>query len=142
MPLPATSPVDGSAIAGPPMLPAEAAEEAVRAAMAEHRVWRETALPERAARVTAALDALTEHRDLLAMLLVWEIGKPWRTARADVDRCIDGVRWYVEEIGPMVEGRAPLDGPVSNIASWNYLLIAPHYPAIIRVRAGGRAAAP
>ena len=38
------------------------------------------------------------HRDLLALLLVWEIGKPWRLAVADVDRCLDGVRWYVDEI--------------------------------------------
>ena len=48
--------------------------------------------------MTAAVDAMTEHRDLLALLLVWEIGKPWRLAGADVDRCLDGVRWYVGEI--------------------------------------------
>jgi hypothetical protein len=40
----------------------------------------------------APLDALTEHRELLCLLLVWEIGKPWRLAQADVDRAIDGVR--------------------------------------------------
>jgi acyl-CoA reductase-like NAD-dependent aldehyde dehydrogenase len=48
--------------------------------------------------VTTAVDALTERRDLLALLLVWEIGKPWRLACADVDRRLDGVRWYVGEI--------------------------------------------
>ena len=51
-----------------------------------HRDWARTPLAERQARVTAALDALTDHRDLLALLLVWEIGKPWRLACADVDR--------------------------------------------------------
>jgi acyl-CoA reductase-like NAD-dependent aldehyde dehydrogenase len=135
-PLSATSPIDGTAIAGPPMLSADTAEEAVRAAMIEHRAWREVPLPERAARVTVALDALTEHRDLLAMLLVWEIGKPWRTACADVDRCIDGVRWYMEEIGPMMEGRVPLDGPVSNIASWNYPMSVLAHAMLVQALAG------
>jgi acyl-CoA reductase-like NAD-dependent aldehyde dehydrogenase len=37
-----------------------------------------------------------------------------------VDRAIDGVRWYVDESDRMLDGRAPLPGPVSNIASWNY----------------------
>ena len=79
--------------------------------------WAATPLAERKARVTAALDALTAHRDLLALLLVWEIGKPWRLACADVDRALDGVRWYVEEIDRQIAGREPLPGPVSNIAA-------------------------
>ena len=63
---------------------------------------------------------LADHRDLLSLLLVWEIGKPWRLACADVDRALDGVRWYLENIDRQLEGRVPLPGPVSNIASWNY----------------------
>ncbi|MFD8510222.1 hypothetical protein ACFV27_03620 [Streptomyces antimycoticus] len=55
---------------------------------------------------------------MFALLLVWEIGKPWRLAQAEVDRAIDGVRWYVDEIDRMAEGRAPLPGPVSDIAGW------------------------
>ena len=94
-PEPAVSPVDGTAIAGPPRLDRAAALRAVRAGLDEHRVWRHVPLAERKARVTAALEAMTAHRDLLALLLVWEIGKPWKLAAADVDRCIEGVRWYV-----------------------------------------------
>ena len=88
------------------------AQQAVRASLDQHRAWRHVPLDERRARVAATLDALTEHRELLALLLVWEIGKPWRLAQADVDRAIDGVRWYVDGIEPMLDGRAPLDGPV------------------------------
>ena len=40
--------------------------------------------------VARAVAAMREHRDLLAQLLVWEIGKPWKLACADVDRCLDG----------------------------------------------------
>ena len=59
-------------------------------------------------RVAAAVASMAAHRDLLALLLVWEIGKPWRLACADVDRALDGVRWYVEEIDRQVSGRDPL----------------------------------
>ncbi|MEL3948878.1 aldehyde dehydrogenase family protein [Streptomyces sp. LNU-CPARS28] len=135
-PLPATSPVDASPIAGPPRLDADAARRAVRASLDQHRAWRHVPLPERRARVAATLDSLTEHRELLALLLVWEIGKPWRLAQADVDRAIDGVRWYVDGIGPMVEGRSPLDGPVSNIASWNYPMSVLVHAILVQALAG------
>ncbi|MGW6979512.1 aldehyde dehydrogenase family protein [Streptomyces sp. NPDC054932] len=134
--LPATSPIDGSPVAGPPRLDQETAAAAVRASLDEHRTWRHVPLPERRARVTAALDALTEHRELLSLLLVWEIGKPWHLAQADVDRAVDGVRWYVEHIETMAEGRAPLAGPVSNIASWNYPMSVLVHAMLVQALAG------
>ncbi|NGO75109.1 aldehyde dehydrogenase [Streptomyces sp. YC504] len=134
--LPATSPVDGSPIAGPPRLDSETARAAVRASLDQHRAWRHVPLEERRAKVAATLDALTEHRELLALLLVWEIGKPWRLAQADVDRAIDGVRWYVDGIEPMLEGRSPLDGPVSNIASWNYPMSVLVHAMLVQALAG------
>ena len=92
--------------------------------------------PSASARVAAALDALTAHRDLLALLLVWEIGKPWRLACADVDRALDGVRWYVDEIDRQVAGREPLPGPVSNIASWNYPMSVLVHAELVQLLAG------
>ncbi|MFD9910907.1 aldehyde dehydrogenase family protein [Streptomyces sp. NPDC059063] len=135
-PLPATSPVDASPIAGPPRLDDAGARRAVRAALDQHRAWRHLPLPERRARVAAALDALGTHRDLLALLLVWEIGKPWRLALADVDRAVDGVRWYVDGIDAMAVGRSPLDGPVSNIASWNYPMSVLVHGMLVQALAG------
>ncbi|MFF0793176.1 aldehyde dehydrogenase family protein [Streptomyces spiralis] len=135
-PLPATSPVDARPTAGPPRLDAATAERAVRAALDQHRAWRHVPLPERRARIAAALDALTEHRALLALLLVWEIGKPWRLAQADVDRAIDGVRWYVDGIEAMIANRSPLDGPVSNIASWNYPMSVLVHAMLVQALAG------
>ncbi|WP_329473310.1 aldehyde dehydrogenase family protein [Streptomyces sp. NBC_01723] len=134
--LPATSPVDGTPVTGPPRLDGATAHRAVRAALDQHRAWRHVLLPERRARVAATLDALAQHRDLLALLLVWEIGKPWRLARADVDRAVDGVRWYVDGIDAMTEGRAPLDGPVSNIASWNYPMSVLVHALLVQALAG------
>ncbi|MFF0724178.1 aldehyde dehydrogenase family protein [Streptomyces sp. NPDC004134] len=140
-PLPATSPVDGTPIAGPPRLDADTAHAAVRTALDAHRSWRHLRLAERKARVSTALDAIEEHRDLLALLLVWEIGKPWRQATADVDRAVDGVRWYVEEIDGMLAGRTPLPGPVSNIASWNYPMSVLVHAMLVCALAGNAAIA-
>ena len=40
----------------------------------------------------------------------------WKIACADIDRCIEGVEWHLEQIGRQLDGRRPLSGPVSNIA--------------------------
>ncbi|MET8990559.1 aldehyde dehydrogenase family protein [Nonomuraea wenchangensis] len=135
-PVPGFSPLDGTAIAGPPRLDRAGAGRAVAGAVEEHRRWRHVPLAARKAMVTAAVESMAAHRDLLALLLVWEIGKPWRTARADVDRCLDGVRWYVDEIDRMTAGRAPLPGPVSNIASWNYPMSVLMHAMLVQALAG------
>jgi acyl-CoA reductase-like NAD-dependent aldehyde dehydrogenase len=134
------NPVDGSPIPGPPRIDHDEAVAAVAHACREHEEWSSVELDERRRRVTAAVDAMTEHRDLLALLLVWEIGKPWRLACADVDRCLDGVRWYVGQIErQLADGtglRRPLPGPVSNIASWNYPMSVQVHAELVQVLAG------
>jgi acyl-CoA reductase-like NAD-dependent aldehyde dehydrogenase len=135
------NPVDGTPIPGPPRVDAAEAVDAVAHALVEHAEWSVVDLDERRARVTAAVDAMTEHRDLLALLLVWEIGKPWRLACADVDRALDGVRWYVGEIERQLavgtaQERAPLPGPVSNIASWNYPMSVQVHAELVQLLAG------
>jgi acyl-CoA reductase-like NAD-dependent aldehyde dehydrogenase len=130
------SPVDGAKLTGLPRLSAGEAKHAVLAAAEAHTRWARTPLAERTARVSAAVDAMAEHRDVLALLLAWEIGKPWPLACADVDRALDGVRWYVEEIGGMLGDRTPLDGPVSNIASWNYPMSVLVHAELVQLLAG------
>jgi acyl-CoA reductase-like NAD-dependent aldehyde dehydrogenase len=131
------TPVDGTPIQGPPQVEQAIAVAAVDAAVRQHADWAKVELDERRERVTAALDMMAGARDLLALLLVWEIGKPWRLACADVDRGIDGVRWYVEEIDRQLEGgRTPLPGPVSNIASWNYPISVQVHAELVQALAG------
>jgi acyl-CoA reductase-like NAD-dependent aldehyde dehydrogenase len=135
------NPVDGSPIPGPSRVDHDEAVAAVAFACREHKAWGEVDLDERRARVTRAVDAMTEHRELLALLLVWEIGKPWRLACADVDRCLDGVRWYVGQIERQMalgtpEERRPLPGPVSNIASWNYPMSVQVHAELVQMLAG------
>ncbi len=135
------TPIDGSPIPGPPRIDFDAAVEAVASACEEHDAWAKVDLDERRRRVTEAVDSLTANRDLLALLLVWEIGKPWRLACADVDRALDGVRWYVGEIerqltDPSGQQRTPLAGPVSNIASWNYPMSVQVHAELVQMLAG------
>jgi len=133
--------VDGTPIPGPPLIDYDEAVEAVDFAVGEHTVWAGVELDERRTRVSEAVDALIEHRDLLALLLVWEIGKPWRLATADVDRCIDGVRWYLGQIERQLQTpdghqRQPLPGPVSNIASWNYPMSVQVHAELVQALCG------
>ena len=131
----ATSPVDGRELSALPMLGLDDATAAVRAAKREASEWARVPLDVRQARVTACLAALRTHRDLIALLLVWEIGKPLKQAQTDVDRCIDGVEWYIAEIERMVAARHPI-GVVSNIASWNYPYSVLMHSVLVQALAG------
>jgi acyl-CoA reductase-like NAD-dependent aldehyde dehydrogenase len=130
------TPVDGSSIQGPPRVTHDEAAAAVVHAHREHDDWTRVDLDERKRRVQAAVDGLAEVRDTLALLLAWEIGKPWKLACADVDRALDGVRWYLGEIDRQLQGRTPLPGPVSNIASWNYPMSVQVHAELVQCLAG------
>jgi len=62
------TPVDGSPIQGPPRVDRATAEQAVRDARQAHDDWSKVDLDERRERVTRAVDEMSQHRDLLAML--------------------------------------------------------------------------
>ncbi|QSQ19126.1 aldehyde dehydrogenase family protein [Pyxidicoccus parkwayensis] len=115
----AVSPIDGKVLAELPLLDAAQVATGVEMAAAEFAPWAARSLDERAQAIAEAVELLQEHRDLLVAILAWDIGKTLPTASNDVDRCLAGIEWYLEQIGPMLEGRKPL-GLVSNIASWNY----------------------
>jgi acyl-CoA reductase-like NAD-dependent aldehyde dehydrogenase len=132
---PYLSPVDGTLLGRLPMLDGDTARHAASAAAAEAHVWAQVDLDVRRERVSDCLASLREHRELLALLLAWEIGKPVHQARISVDRCISGVEWYVAEIEPMLAGRRPL-GLISNIASWNYPLSVLVHAVLVQVLAG------
>lgn len=115
----AVSPIDGGVIAELPLLGAAQVAAGVEQAAAEFAPWAARPLEDRARAVVEAVALLQAHRELLVRLLAWDIGKTLPTASNDVDRCLAGIQWYLERMGPMLEGRKPL-GLVSNIASWNY----------------------
>ncbi len=130
------TPVDGTVIPGPPRVDHDTALQAIAHAAREHKEWSHTDLDERKRSVASAVADMREHRDTLALLLVWEIGKPWRLACADVDRALDGVDWYLGEIERQTAERDPLPGPVSNIASWNYPMSVQVHAELVQLLAG------
>ena len=127
--------VDGSELGRIPMIDLETAKRAVKFAANEHESWTRVDLDERRRRVSVCLDLLRAQRDLISHLLMWEIGKPLKLAQDDVDRCISGVEWYVEQIEPMLAGRTPL-GLISNIASWNYPYSVLMHAVLVQALAG------
>jgi acyl-CoA reductase-like NAD-dependent aldehyde dehydrogenase len=139
-----TTAVDQTTIAYLPKLDGPTAGRAVAHAAEQHARWAKVPLASRKAAVRAAVDAMTANRDDLALLLAWEIGKPWKLACADVDRALDGVRWYLDNIDDMLardaDGRpferTPLSGPVSNIASWNYPMSVLVHAELVQLLAG------
>ena len=134
-PKPVLSPVDGRALSHLPMVEYDVARRAVRAAAGELHAWRQVDLDERRRRVSDCVDDLEANRELLAYLLVWEIGKPHRQSLVEVDRMVAGVRWYIDEIETMLQGRHAI-GLVSNIASWNYPLGQLVHGLLIQMLAG------
>lgn len=134
-PKPFLSPIDGTLLGRFPMIAAPVAERAVAAAADEFDAWSHVGADVRRERVAACLDQLDAHRDLLAYLLVWEIGKPHRQATVEVDRTLDGVAWYVQELDRLQRLRAPI-GLVSNIASWNYPLSVLLHAVLVQALVG------
>ncbi|CAG4900774.1 unnamed protein product, partial [Acidithrix sp. C25] len=132
----AISSIDASSIIGPSMLDAEDAHQALIACVKDHQNWSLVDLSERKERVRRAIDRIKANRELLALLLVWEIGKPYRQALTSVDRTTGGVEWYLDNIDAMMAGRTPLPGPVSNIASWNYPLSVLAHSMFVQMLAG------
>jgi acyl-CoA reductase-like NAD-dependent aldehyde dehydrogenase len=129
------SAVDGTTMGSLPMLGLDDAKRAVRFCAQEFQTWSKVSLDQRKQRVSDALALLKQHRELIGRLLIWEIGKPYATAMTDVDRCISGVEWYVDQIDSMMAGRTPL-GVISNIASWNYPLSVLVHSMLVQVLAG------
>lgn len=113
------SPIDGTELGALPMLDQATALRAVKFAKQEASSWAATDLDQRRANVQACLNQLREHADLIGKLLMWEIGKTYKAGFTDIDRAIEGVQWYVDNIESLLGTRQPL-GLVSNIASWNY----------------------
>lgn len=129
------TPVDGSPLGYYPMLDLDAGKEASRWAKSEFTAWSKVPLEERKARVRTCLDAMKQHHELIAYLLVWEIGKPFSQTMVSVERCITGVEWYIDNIDDMLAGRKPL-GLISNIASWNYPMSVLMHAALVQCLAG------
>ncbi len=130
-----TSCLDGTQLGYYPNIDLDTCKQAVAYCAKEAKGWAGIALDKRKEMVQNTLLDLRNHEQLIAFLLMWEIGKPYDQALDDVQRCIDGVQWYVENIEGMLGNRKPI-GVVSNIASWNYPLSVLVHSSLVQVLCG------
>jgi RHH-type proline utilization regulon transcriptional repressor/proline dehydrogenase/delta 1-pyrroline-5-carboxylate dehydrogenase len=117
--------------------PAEA-DEALEAARRAWPAWRRTPARQRAAVLFRAAEWMRHHRNELAALEVFEAGKPWRDADADVCEAIDFCEYYGREVIRLDEG-GPVQSPPGEhnrltyqargigvvISPWNFPLAIP-----------------
>jgi len=74
------------------------AERAVKAARAAFEKWRWTPFEERAQLLERAADILERRRYELSAVEVFEVGKPWSEADADIREAIDFCRFYAQQM--------------------------------------------
>lgn len=111
------------------------ANAAVAAAAQAFPAWRNRPLRERAQLLETLADKLEEDRDKLSALMVYEVGKPWKGADADVAEAVDFCRYYARqallELGERKQGDVDGEdnrylyegrGVCAVIAPWNFPL--------------------
>lgn len=113
-------------------------EQAVRGAVTGWRVWRETAASHRIDILRTAASLMRTRRDELTAWEIFECGKPWREADADLAEAIDFLEFYAAEwnrLAPALRlGHEPGElnqrwyhprGVTAVIAPWNFPLAIP-----------------
>ena len=104
----------------------EQASAAVGAAWAAFPKWRDTPVKERADLLRRVADEFNRRRMEISAWMVYEVGKPWREADADVAEAIDFCRYYAGQMETLAQGQArPVPG------EWNDYLYEPRGPAVI-----------
>jgi RHH-type transcriptional regulator, proline utilization regulon repressor / proline dehydrogenase / delta 1-pyrroline-5-carboxylate dehydrogenase len=96
----------------------EEAERAVKAARAAFEKWRWTPFEERAQLLERAADILERRRYELSAVEVFEVGKPWSEADADIREAIDFCRFYAQQMRRL--GRPKLTQQVPGEESYHH----------------------
>src|SRR5436190_10524234 len=94
------------------------AERAVKAARAAFEKWRWTPFEERAQLLERAADIMERRRYDLSAVEVFEVGKPWSEADADIREAIDFCRFYAHQMRRL--GRPKLTQQVPGEESYHH----------------------
>ena len=94
------------------------ADRAVKAARAAFEKWRWTPFEERAQLLERAADILERRRYELSAVEVFEVGKPWSEADADIREAIDFCRFYAQQMRRL--GRPKLTQQVPGEESYHH----------------------
>jgi RHH-type transcriptional regulator, proline utilization regulon repressor / proline dehydrogenase / delta 1-pyrroline-5-carboxylate dehydrogenase len=94
-------------------------DEAIAAAQAAFVGWHEKESTVRAGYLTKAAAWMRSHRHELAAWQVWEIGKQWDQASADVAEAIDFLEYYASQM-VRLGGLHPLPSPPGELNQYHY----------------------
>lgn len=113
-------------------------DSAIERARARYDAWRKRSAAERAEILRRAASEMSRRRFELAAWEIFEVGKPWREADADVAEAIDFLRYYANEMCRVAQparlGDRPGElnhrvygprGVAAVIAPWNFPLAIP-----------------
>ncbi|PYI42522.1 MAG: L-glutamate gamma-semialdehyde dehydrogenase [Verrucomicrobia bacterium] len=94
------------------------AERAVKAAREAFGKWSRTSVEERARLLERAADIMERRRYELSAVEVFEVGKPWKEADADIREAIDFCRFYADQMRRL--GRPKLTQRVPGEESYHH----------------------
>lgn len=83
----------------------ELADKAVETAKHAFKWWSKTTTTERASKLRKIGDIIKQRRFELAAWIVFEAGKPWREADADVSEAVDFCNYYAQEMERLARPR-------------------------------------
>ncbi len=105
------NPATGETLATYPTNTDEEVRDAVTAADAAYRTWRDVPVAERAALIRRAAELHRERRDELAAIIVREMGKPLSAAEGEVDFAADITEYYADHADEITRDQPiPIDG--------------------------------
>lgn len=102
-------PTSGEVFAEHPAHTPADVEGLLATAHAAYGAWRARPLAERTAVLSGLADVFERDVERLALLLTSEMGKPLGQARAEVMKCVDGIRYYVTNAERFLAPR-PVEG--------------------------------
>ncbi len=116
-----------------PSLTEDQVDSAIKGASDAFQSWKMTSVEVRSNAIHKLANLMQEHRNEIAALEVFEVGKPWAEADGDLTEAIDFCRYYAEDIknlgGGQKVGNVPGEhshyhyipkGVVAVIAPWNF----------------------
>lgn len=99
------SPIDGSLVGRIPAMSREEVDEAIASTKDSLQAWAEMPIYERAEIFYAAADLFEKHLDEMAEVLVQEVAKDLASARSEIERTADFLR-YTADVGKSMAGEA------------------------------------